>query len=131
MKDRLKELRKRLGIKQRELAERLEVAVGLVGQWEAGVCGIPRARVYQICNEYGVRREWLERGEGEIFEKKDGIDEKLQRVAFALFEELSDRGKKAVVEALRERVEGIGKTAGGAGKAQINNGTIGGDMVQN
>ena len=67
MKDRLKELRKALGLKQREIAEKLGVRVGNVGDWESGR-PIPSTRIYQLCHEYNVRREWLERGEGEMFQ---------------------------------------------------------------
>ena len=67
IKDRLKELRKRLGLKQRDVAERLEMNVGTVGAWECGSEKIPKTRLYQICNEYNVSRDWLERGEGEMF----------------------------------------------------------------
>ena len=67
IKDRLKELRKRLGLKQRDVAERLEMDTGTVGKWEAAMQRIPKTRLYQICNEYNVSRDWLERGEGDMF----------------------------------------------------------------
>lgn len=68
MKERLKELRKALNLKQREMAERLGVTVSLVGVWESGVQPISSPRIYQICKEFRVRREWLEKGVGEMFE---------------------------------------------------------------
>lgn len=68
IKDRLKQLRHAVGIKQRELADRLEVQVGLIGNWESGARNIPKTRIYQICKEYNVRKEWLIDGEGEMFE---------------------------------------------------------------
>lgn len=68
MKERLKELRKALNLKQRELAEKLGVTVSLVGVWESGVQPISTTRIYQICKEFRVRREWLENGVGEMFE---------------------------------------------------------------
>lgn len=68
MNERLKELRKALGYKQRELAERLGVTIGLIGNWEAGSQPISDARIYQICKEFRVRREWLVDGKGEMFE---------------------------------------------------------------
>ena len=71
MKDRLKELRKTLNLKQREVAEKLEVSTGQIGIWEAGTAELPRARIYQLCKEYNVRREWLETGVGEMFEEKE------------------------------------------------------------
>ena len=68
MNERLKTLRKTLGLKQRELAKRLGVTIGLVGNWEAGSQPISKPRIYQICKEFGVRREWLEDGKGEMLE---------------------------------------------------------------
>lgn len=72
MNERLKELRKFFGLKQRQLAERLGVTIGLVGNWEAGSQPISKPRIYQICKEFGVRREWLEDGKGEMLEPPSG-----------------------------------------------------------
>ncbi|MBR0225295.1 MAG: helix-turn-helix transcriptional regulator [Thermoguttaceae bacterium] len=104
MKDRLKELRKALGLKQREIAEKLGVRVSAVGDWEVGRYPIPRARIYQLCHEYNVRREWLERGEGEMFQPEATFEEKLANAASALFDELSDRGKAAVLKAMSNKL---------------------------
>lgn len=68
MKDRLKKLRKELNLKQRDVAERIGVSVGIVGSWESGANKPGEGRIYQLCHEYNVRREWLERGEGEMFQ---------------------------------------------------------------
>lgn len=68
MNERLKELRKFFGLKQRQLAERLGVTIGLVGNWEAGSQPISKPRIYQICKEFGVRRVWLEDGKGGMLE---------------------------------------------------------------
>lgn len=122
MKDRLKLLRKTLGLKQREVAERLGVNVGLIGQWESGTKAVGKARIYQLCKEYDVRREWLETGAGDMFEPTPTLDDKLAGAAAALFEELSPRAKNAVLKALQERVA--------IEKNQTNNGTVGGDMIQ-
>jgi transcriptional regulator with XRE-family HTH domain len=104
MKERLKLLRKALGIKQRELAERLEVKVGTIGDWESGK-PLPRARVIQICKEYGVNRTWLETGVGEMFEPEKEPKTKedvLREAALALFEELSPRAQDAFLAAMAE-----------------------------
>ncbi|MBQ9372134.1 MAG: helix-turn-helix domain-containing protein [Thermoguttaceae bacterium] len=85
IKDRLKQLRHAVGIKQRELADRLEVQVGLIGNWESGARNIPKTRIYQLCKEYNVRKEWLIDGEGEMFVKTETFKDQMK----AMFNELS------------------------------------------
>ena len=104
IKDRLKALRSALNLKQREVAERLGLDVGAIGNWEAGTRAIPSTRIYQLCKEYNVRREWLETGVGEMFEPEATFEEKLANAASALFDELSDRGKVAVLKAMSEKL---------------------------
>lgn len=87
MNERLKTLRKTLGLKQRELAERLGVTIGLVGNWEAGSQPISKPRIYQICKEFRVRREWLEEGKGEMFEP---LGEERKLVDFSDYEVYSE-----------------------------------------
>ena len=137
MEKRLKELRKALGLKQREIAEKLDVPVSVVGAWETGR-PVPKPRIYQICNEYGVNRDWLENGVGEMFKPGATEEEALKIAARALFDQLSDKGKRAVVKALEEynaknaaRNSTKKPTEKSAQKTQTNYGTIRGDMVQN
>lgn len=107
MKNRLKALRKALNLKQREIAERLNVKSGLIGNWESGVNPIPSTRIYQICNEYKVRREWFERGEGDMFQPKAAprTREDILSEAFELlYNELSETGKQAVRNLLEREV---------------------------
>ena len=105
MKDRLKELRKTLNLKQREVAEKLEVSTGQIGIWEAGTAVLPRARIYQLCKEYNVRREWLETGVGEMFEEKGKVDLKdvddktiYYEAMERMFKSLPDEAKQAFKE---------------------------------
>ena len=77
-------------MKQREVAEKLGVQVGLIGRWEAGLQSIPSTRVYQLCHEYNVRREWLERGEGEMFQPKPTEEDKYVEVFTALYDALPE-----------------------------------------
>lgn len=67
MKDRLKQLRKALGLKQREIAARLGVSTGSIGGWESGSDVPGAARIYQICKEFNVSEKWLRDGVGEMF----------------------------------------------------------------
>lgn len=105
MKERLKELRTTLGLKQREITERLEISIAQYSAWESGKEKLPRARLYQLCNEYGVRREWLETGEGEMFEPerrpKTPEETRLEH-ARGFLRECTDEFKKALTQALQE-----------------------------
>lgn len=94
IKDRLKELRKTLNLKQREVAEKLGIDVGAVGNWEAGTRAIPSTRIYQLCHEYNVRREWLETGEGEMFEPGETEEDKFVAVFTTLYEALPEDWQK-------------------------------------
>lgn len=102
--NRLKELRKRLGLKQREVAERLDVNVSAVGHWEAGSQKIPNYRLDQICTKYNVRREWLEYGEGEMFEpEKDDFEARFVETMLRQYF-LMDTDTKKKWRALAERI---------------------------
>lgn len=106
MKERLKEIRKKLNLKQREMAEQLGITVGLIGQWESGVAPIPNARIYQICNEYNVRREWLENGSGDMFQSVDEqVAELLPKVSDrVIYREAFRRTVEKLKPELQERV---------------------------
>ena len=125
MKDRLKALRKALGLKQREVAERLGVTVGIVGGWECGRDAIPQTRIYQLCKEYNVRREWLERGDGEMFEPSTAKEKAQEEFITGVFERLTPEQQQRILNALRAHI-----SAQKDGRTQTNNGTVGGDMIQ-
>lgn len=133
MKDRLKALRKALGLKQREVAERLGIPVGAIGNWEAGR-PIPDARIYQLCKEYNVRRAWLERGEGEMFEDapdaaklREFKDEDVYAEAMnRLYNSLPPDAKRS----FERFCDSLAKNAKES-RTQTNFGSIGGDMIQN
>ena len=107
MKDRLKELRKTQGLKQREFAERVGVSTGRVGGWESGTDRPGDARIDKICNVFHVRREWLEKGEGEMFEPEKTPptpEEVLREAAYTLFSKLPKDAQEAVLAAMKDLV---------------------------
>ena len=134
MKERLKALRKALGLKQREVAERLGVDVGLIGAWECGRQSVPDVRIYQLCKEYNVRREWLERGDGEMFEDapdaaklREFKDEDVYAEAMnRLYNSLPPDAKRS----FERFCDSLAKNAKES-RTQTNFGSIGGDMIQN
>lgn len=67
MKDRIKELRRALDLTQEEFARRIGVKRNTVGQYEIGRNAPTNTVISLICQEYGVNREWLVSGVGEMF----------------------------------------------------------------
>lgn len=103
---RLKELRKRLGLKQRDVAERLEMDTGTVGKWEAAMQRIPKTRLYQICNEYNVSRDWLERGEGEMFVPVEESETDFAETMYSMFNALPENFQEVWMEVAELIVKG-------------------------
>lgn len=69
MNNRIKELRRILGLKQREFADALGVKTGAVGAWESGSFKPGAARIELICERFKVSREWLINGAGPVFKE--------------------------------------------------------------
>ena len=137
IKERLKEIRKVLNISQREFGEKIGVKVAAVGNWEIGRQAIPDARIYQICNEFNVRSEWLENGEGEMFKPIKSETDVIREAALVLFKRLDKKAQAAVLEGLREFNAGKGPVFQAAnstqiygGKNQVNIGTNSDDIYQ-
>ena len=74
MKERIVTLRKALGLTQQEFGDRIGVKRGTVSNYELGR-NIPTETVLQmLCRVYGVRRQWLDSGDGEMFEERSRSD---------------------------------------------------------
>lgn len=70
MNERLKDLRKRLGLTQQEFAERLGIKRNAVTNYEVGRNAPADMVVSLICREFNVSEAWLRTGEGDPFIKK-------------------------------------------------------------
>lgn len=103
---RLKELRKRLDLKQRDVAERLEMDTGTVGKWEAAMQRIPKTRLYQLCNEYNVSRDWLERGEGDMFVPVEESEADFAETMYSMFNALPENFQEVWLEVAKLIVKG-------------------------
>lgn len=75
MKERIAVLRRTLGLTQQQFAEGIGVKRGTVSNYEIGR-NIPTETVLQmICRVYGVRRQWLDTGEGLMFEERSRLEQ--------------------------------------------------------
>ena len=73
---RLTALRIDKGLTQSEFAAGIGAPRGTYCKYESGQNGVTAAVMDNICKTYGVRREWLETGEGEMYAAQS-IDEQL------------------------------------------------------
>lgn len=69
MKNRIKELRKELGVTQEDFANRIGINGSAISLYESGRRGVSESIVKAICREYGVSYLWLTTGEGPMFEE--------------------------------------------------------------
>lgn len=78
MKERLKELRKELGLTMEEFGSNLGVRKTTISSLENGINKITDQMILSICNAYNVNEEWLRNGSGEMFvESSDSLIEKI------------------------------------------------------
>ena len=75
MENRLKELRKTLGLSQQEFADKIGIKRGAVANYEVGRNTPIDAVVSLICREFNVNEYWLRTGEGEMFRQKSRQEE--------------------------------------------------------
>lgn len=67
MKDRIKQLRKVLGMTQQKFADAIGVKQNTVAQYEMGRNEPIESVINLICKEYNVNPDWLRNGTGEMF----------------------------------------------------------------
>lgn len=77
MHERIKELRKALGLTQQKFADGMGVKQNTIAQYESGRNAPIDAVITLICRTYGVNETWLRTGEGEMFQPKSRNDELL------------------------------------------------------
>lgn len=75
MNERIKKIRKELGLTQHEFAERLNIGRGTLANYEVGRNEPIDAVISLICREFDVNEHWLRTGEGEMFIQKSPGDE--------------------------------------------------------
>lgn len=95
--ERIRELRNKLGLKQEELAISLELTKNYISLVETGKRNLSPQSVELLCRRYGVNREWLENGKGEMFLTKG---EEISAMIGPIQNESDDNFKKRLITAL-------------------------------
>jgi len=77
LEERIKELRKSLGLNQTEFGNRIGVKQGTIAGYENGIRVPLDAVITSICREFHVSRAWLEFGEGPMYPPESDDDIKI------------------------------------------------------
>lgn len=121
MKDRIKQLRKTLHFNQADFAQRLGVSQQTISDWEKGARVPPWTRLL-ICSVFHVRREWLEEGAGEVFDKTLTDAAAAQRdFCLRAFASLPPDIQEKVLDALRAYLERRDSFGGGGASITVDN----------
>lgn len=78
MEERIKELRKALGLTQQKFADSIGVRQNTVAQYEIGRNPPNDTVINLICREFNVSEEWLRTGTGDMFKPKSRNEELLE-----------------------------------------------------
>lgn len=101
MNERIKEIRKHYKMTQEEFSEKLCIGKSALSRIESGINNPSEQTIKLICQEFGIRREWLLNGLGPMQLPPDEDDEIVDSVLAG-----EDEFIKAVIR-------GIAKTPGG------------------
>lgn len=77
MNERIRELRKSLGLTLEKFGARLGVGKTAINKLESGQNNVTEQMIKSICREFNVDYIWLTTGEGEMFRQTDPDDEVL------------------------------------------------------
>lgn len=104
MNERIKELRKTLGLTLEKFGEPLGVTKTAVSRIENGGRGVTGQMLKAICLNYNVNEEWLVNGTGEMFSEVDREDQIMRWAASVLKEDSSSFRKRfvAMLSSLRD-----------------------------
>ena len=72
MKERIKYIRKEVGLTQVEFGEKIGVKGNTVTGYEKGLRNPTDAVILSICREFNVNENWLRNGEGPMYKERDG-----------------------------------------------------------
>lgn len=85
MNNRIRELRKTLGLSQKKFAENIGLKQNAISYMEKQGATVTEQNIMAICTKYSVNEDWLRTGSGKMFIE----NEKKQKEFFEIFDELS------------------------------------------
>ena len=99
MGERVKELRKVLGLSGEKFGEKIGVTRSAISDIERGRNGLSEQNILAICREFNVNEEWLSTGTGEMF-KDMSLDEEIINFIGEIQWDASNTFKKKFISAI-------------------------------
>ena len=99
MGERVKELRKALGLSGEKFGEKIGVTRSAISDIERGRNGLSDSNILAICREFNVNEEWLRTGMGEMF-KDMTLDEEIISFIGDIQWDASNTFKKRFISAI-------------------------------
>ena len=116
--ERVKEIRKVLGLSGEKFGEQLGVSRASISNIEKGKRNLTDQMFLSICREFNVNEEWLRNGSGEMFVKMNH-DKQITALVSELLKSEEDSFKKRLivgieseVKIMNERIKNLRKTLG-------------------
>ena len=101
MNNRIKELRKSLGLTGADFGDKIGITKASVSKLEGGVTNPSEQTIRSICREFGVNEVWLRTGEGEPFLATDAEAELGELVRTRLLNRPVDFRRELITALLR------------------------------
>ncbi len=108
MYQRLKDIRKALGMNQTDFAKKLGLSQSTLALIEVGKRNFSEKHIKMICSTFGINEVWLKTGKGEMFEVSpyekeflrilDELTPDTQKFLLVMAKELRDTEKKRINE---------------------------------
>lgn len=96
--ERIKEVRKALGLTQEKFGEKIGMKKNSLSNAESGINSVSNQLRIAVCREYHVNENWLRTGEGEMFEDRTS-DQAIVDFAADLVNVDDDAFKKRLISA--------------------------------
>lgn len=109
MNSRIRELRKELGLTQKEFAEQIGLRQNAISYMEKNGSTVTKQNVMAICSRFNVNEAWLRTGIGKMFLE----EEKKQKEFFDIFNDLSPALQDYLIRTARDLLDTQSKIVSG------------------
>ena len=107
MKQRIKLLRKELGLTQQEFADKLGIKRTTIGNYELGRNEPVDSVISLICDRCHVNETWLRTGDGDMFEQVSRDDELLRLIDESMTEESGEFKRRLALAIMKLNADQI------------------------